>query len=133
MAVISQDIMNAKVLKAYGQGAKLGKFGVVVNVSEHIDSGDLLELDDLFWDEVETYATVLRKVDIYDPTLESVENKIISVWDDYAQVGDLVAYEICDDDYVIKQNYTRETKNNLMKQFDNACRTVFGNHTGNVK
>ena len=129
MAVISQDIMNAKVLKAYGQGAKPGKLGVVVNVSERIDPGDLLELDDLFWDEVETFATVLRKVDIYDPKLEGVENKIISVWDDYAQVGDLVAYEICDDDYVIKQNYTRETKNNLMKQFDNACRTVFGNYT----
>lgn len=133
MAVTSQDIMYAKVLKAYGQGAKPGKFGLVVDVKEHVDPGALLALDDLEWEDVEYSAEVVREVAIYDPKLDSAKNKIISVFDDRAQVGDLVSYEICDDNYVIKQNYTRETKDNLIKQFDNACRTVFGNHTGNGK
>lgn len=133
MAVTSQDIMYAKVLKAYGQGAKPGKFGVVVNVNEHIDPGNLLALGDLEWEEVADFAAVVRVVGIYDPKLENPEKKKIYVLDDYAQVGDLVSYEICGDNYVIKQNYTRETKDNLIKQFDNACRTVFGNHTGNGK
>jgi len=133
MAVTSQDIMYAKVLKAYGKGAKPGKFGLVVDVKEHVDPGVLFALDDLEWEDVEYSAEVVREVAIYDPKLDSAKNKIISVFDDRAQVGDLVSYEICDDNYVIKQNYTRETKDNLIKQFDNACRTVFGNHTGNGK
>lgn len=133
MAVTSQDIMYAKVLKAYGQGAKPGKFGVVVNVSEHIDPGNLLALDDLEWEEVADFAAVVRVVGIYDPKLENPEKKKIYVLDDYAQVGDLVSYEIIDGDYVIKQNYTREPEKTLMRQFDNACRTVFGNHAGNGK
>lgn len=125
------DITLAKMLAAYRQGAQRGKIGVVVDETMYADDGfGYLDTgDDIVCDN-----DMIRHVCVYDPEFGSKTVWLMGDNDHSSQIGDIVSYESRCGDFVMTKNFTRESKKQIIKNFDRAYKVVFGNNLkGNGK
>ena len=123
--ITSYDMTLAKTLMAYRQGAQRGKVAVVVDESVYAE-------DDAWIDVVGYSDAVVRNIGVYNPELGA---DIVWLTDDdhSSQIGDVVAYEIRNGDYVITKNFTRDSKEQIVKNFKRAYSVVFGDNAQKEK
>ena len=102
--ITSYDIMLTDMRTAYGQVPKNARIAVVTGDFSYID------------DDPHDY--------VHDPELG--DEVLVSCNGHNSQIGDVVAYEIRNGDAMIVKNFTREPKEQIIKNFDRAYNVVFG-------
>lgn len=126
--ITSYDIMLANTLRAYRQMVPNAKVAVVV---DDISFGDCPGLDDSWDDLLKDQVNIYRYLHVYDPELH--EEISFNTYDNYSQIGDVIAYEIRNGKHILVKNFTRESKDQIIKNFDRAYNLVFGQGYNRVK
>ena len=102
--ITSYDIMLTDMRTAYGQVPMNARIAVVTDDFSYID------------DDPHDY--------VHDPELG--DEVFVSCNGHNSQIGDVVAYEIRNGGAMIVKNFTREPKEQIIKNFDRAYNVVFG-------
>ena len=119
--ISSYDITLANMLRAYRQKVSGVRIAVVV---DDVSYGWCPGLDDSWDDWLKDEVKIYRHVHVYDPELH--EEITFNTYDSYSQIGDVIAYEIRNGKHIIVKNFTREPKDQIIKNFDRAYNLVFG-------